>query len=115
MAGKMSFRPSAGEVFVERAMARSMEKKLPEKIRTFGVVLERSKDHSYVFYSGSGRGGTIYLEQLEDGTWIATARLGSVIVNPSLSSSSIPAALRNLRGHLGNLAISINALGIKPR
>lgn len=89
---------------------------IPQQVRAFGILLHKREEYESPFYSGSKPGcPTINLMQEKDGTWRAAALFTSVTVLPRLSSASIPAALRNLRGHLGNLAIDLDKLGIKPR
>lgn len=88
---------------------------LPEKIRTFKMVLTRRKEYDYPFYSGSNGYSRVNLQQEEDGTWLAAGLFRNTIVKPDLTSSSFRAALRNLRGHLRNLAIDLNRMKIEPR
>lgn len=105
--------PTDAELDVAMKLIKEIE--LPEKIRTFGLTLRRRKEYERPFYSGSSGHGTINLGQHEDGSWLAIAMFSDVNVVPGLTSSSIKAALRNLRGHLGNLSISLSKLGIKPK
>lgn len=91
------------------------EAELPKQIRAFGICLRRREEYDHPFYSGTGFGGTINLAQDTDGTWRAVAFFRSCTVNPGLNSSSIKAALRNLRGHLQNLAIDLYRLGIERK
>lgn len=89
---------------------------LPKQVRAFGITLQRRDEYERPFYSGSKPGcPAVNLEQLTDGSWLAVAIMRGVAVVPDLTSASIPAALRNLRGHLRNLAIDLDKLGVKPR
>lgn len=105
--------PTDAELDVAMKLIKEIE--LPEKIRTFGLTLRRRKEHERPFYSGGNMHCSVNLGQSEDGTWLAVAMFSSVNVVPGLTSSSIKAALRNLRGHLGNLAIALDSMGVKPR
>jgi hypothetical protein len=88
---------------------------LPENIRTFGMILRRREEYEAPFYSGSNGRFTINLGMQGPHKWLAVALFSSCNVNPGLTSSSFKAALRNLRGHLRNLAIDLDRSGIKPR
>lgn len=79
---------------------------LPDVIRAFGVSLTRqSKDLE--LYSGH-KDGVGYIELWRHALkWSARVRIGTVYIQPELPSSSPMAAVRNLRGTLQNLHISI--------
>lgn len=97
------------------AVERGKEIEVPETIRTFGMILKKRDEYEGPFYSGSNGYCTINLAMVAPNEWQAVARFIGITVKPDLTSSSIKAALRNLRGHLRNLAIALDKLGIKPR
>lgn len=89
---------------------------LPAFIRAFGVKMPLVIKDKRPYYSEYKSGvGAITVEQCADGNWLATVRLSNATISNGVTSSSIPAALRSLRGCLRNLAIDLDRLGIKPR
>jgi hypothetical protein len=79
----------------------------PQTVRAFGVELTRSKGGGRPSYRGGEPGRQIAIWQNGLDMWTASLTLGWHVITPDLTSSSIPAAIRNLRGHLQNLEISI--------
>ncbi len=104
--GKSKRSPAAKVLDKLRAEAtRSPE--LPDVIRAFGINLTRqSKD--LALYSGYKDGvGYIEMWRHQISQWSIRVRFGTIYIQPELSSSSPMAAVRNLRGTLQNLHISI--------
>jgi hypothetical protein len=88
--------------------------KQPDELRAFGGVLKKVVgDDEYTAWVGHVKGADIAVT-VRDGEWLATASMsaGNVTVTPHPTSSSYPSALRNLRGHLGNLLINLEKMGI---
>lgn len=80
---------------------------LPDVIRAFGVNLTRQSKDLELY---SGRKDDAYHIELWRSPilrWSIRVRIGVIYIQPELSSSSPMAAIRNLRGTLQNLHISI--------
>lgn len=83
----------------------------PRTIRAFGYELKRelleTHNHQKPLYVGgrSARCIRIWLNGMNQ--WEALIEFGPHVVRTDVPSSSIPAVVRNLRGHLQNLEIDI--------
>ena len=86
----------------------------PKTVRAFGVELERSmittQGGGRPIYRGGLPGKQITIWQNGLDQWNASMTLDIHEITPDLTSASIPAAIRNLRGHLQNLHIRLGKL-----
>lgn len=107
-------RPASKAFLKALATSRAEPKatELPDKIRAFGIELSRSvrRLEARPHYSGGEPGRHIVLWQDGSNRWQIQIQLGAQWVMPDLPSSSPAAAIRNLRGHLLNLELSIGKL-----
>ena len=90
----------------------------PESVTAFGHKLTRSliqtENACIASYRGGAPGQQFGIWENSNGSWTASATIGEHVITPYCTSSSIPAAIRNLRGHLLNLELDLGKL-LHPR
>lgn len=86
----------------------------PATVRMFGVELKRklhtTQAGDRALYEGGPPDARMSIWQNGFGRWFASVTFGVHTVTPDISSASIPAAIRDLRGHLLNLQLDLDRL-----